>query len=321
MALETGTFVDDLVVTNPVAADSVSQGDDHLRLIKSLLKTTFPNATKALYFPNWVAAKTGAYTVVAADDHKLIPGDAASVGAFSMTMTAVASLPAGFVCTIMKVDAGSNAVTVDGASTETINGATTYTLDTQYQAVTLLNTGTEWLVIGVGSVFDLTNIVLTGTLAQFNAALSDGSFASLAGSEVLSGKTLAAATLSGLLSAADQIIDQAVLRDYAEEINALGSLGGGTDDIDLELANVVSATVDTSTETFTFSNPPTSGKAGSFTLILTNGGSQTVNWPASVDWNGGTAPTLTVSGIDVLTFFTLDGGTIWYGFVSGQAMA
>ena len=111
--------------------------------------------------------------------------------------------------------------------------------------------------------------------------------------------------------------NQTVIESYGEEVNVIGATGGGTQDINLASGNVVTATVDTSANTFTFSNPPTSGKCGSFTLILTNGGSQTVNWPAAVDWAGGTAPTLTTSGVDVLTFTTVDGGTIWYGFLAG----
>ena len=114
--------------------------------------------------------------------------------------------------------------------------------------------------------------------------------------------------------------NQTVIEAYGENVNAIGSTGGGTQDIDLANGNVVTATVDTSANTFTFSNPPTSGKCGSFTLILTNGGSQTVNWPAAVDWAGGTAPTLTTAGIDVLTFTTVDAGTIWYGFLAGADM-
>ena len=47
MALETGTYISDLVVTNPTATDPKSAGDDHLRLIKSTLKATFPNVTGA----------------------------------------------------------------------------------------------------------------------------------------------------------------------------------------------------------------------------------------------------------------------------------
>jgi len=115
---------------------------------------------------------------------------------------------------------------------------------------------------------------------------------------------------------------QATIKDYGETVNIIGGTGGGTQDIDLTLGNVVTATVDTSANTFTFSNPPASGIAGSFTLILTNGQSQgAVTWPASVDWAGGTAPDLTASGVDILTFTTVDGGTIWYGFAAGLDMS
>jgi len=51
MALEdlTGTkYIDDLVATNPAAGDNVSEGDDHIRGIKNVLKTTFPNIDGAV---------------------------------------------------------------------------------------------------------------------------------------------------------------------------------------------------------------------------------------------------------------------------------
>lgn len=48
MGLETGTYIDSLVVTNPLGTDAKSAGDDHLRLIKSTLKATFPNITGAV---------------------------------------------------------------------------------------------------------------------------------------------------------------------------------------------------------------------------------------------------------------------------------
>jgi hypothetical protein len=136
--------------------------------------------------------------------------------------------------------------------------------------------------------------------------------------------THAAGTLTiagGDIVISDKILQRPVLKDYGETVNAIGGTGGGTQDIDLTLGNVVTATVDTSANTFTFSNPSASGTACSFTLILTNGGSQTVNWPASVDWASGVAPTLTAAGRDVLSFLTVDGGTIWYGFVGGLAFA
>lgn len=48
MALETGTYISDLVSTNPTSSDAKSQGDDHLRFIKSAVKATFPNVTGAV---------------------------------------------------------------------------------------------------------------------------------------------------------------------------------------------------------------------------------------------------------------------------------
>jgi len=123
-----------------------------------------------------------------------------------------------------------------------------------------------------------------------------------------------------VLQMGDNIVQRPVMKDYGETVNAIGAIGGGAQDIDLTLGNVVTGTVDTSETTFTFSNSPTTGTAGSFTLILTNGGSQTVNWPAAVDWAGGSGPSLTSSGIDIITFTTIDAGTIWYGFAAGLDM-
>ena len=111
-------------------------------------------------------------------------------------------------------------------------------------------------------------------------------------------------------------LNDILLKDYGEVTNAIGSTGGGTQDIDITLGNVITATVDTSTNTFTFTNPTASDEGCSFTIVLTNGGSQTVNWPATVDWKGGTAPTLTAAGVDILVFLTVDGGTRWHGFAA-----
>jgi len=41
MGLETGTYISELVSANPTATDPISQGDDHLRLIKTVLKNQF----------------------------------------------------------------------------------------------------------------------------------------------------------------------------------------------------------------------------------------------------------------------------------------
>jgi microcystin-dependent protein len=48
MALETGTYINSLNASNPVSTDGLSQADDHLRLIKSTIKSTFPNIDGAI---------------------------------------------------------------------------------------------------------------------------------------------------------------------------------------------------------------------------------------------------------------------------------
>jgi Pectate lyase superfamily protein len=76
--------------------------------------------------------------------------------------------------------------------------------------------------------------------------------------------------------------------------------------------------------TFTFAAPYAG--AWPFTLIITQGGSGTPAYLASwtgggmtVKWPGGTAPTLSTAAgdTDIIDFLTPDGGTTWYGTVSG----
>ena len=128
----------------------------------------------------------------------------------------------------------------------------------------------------------------------------------LNGNNITGTGAIPAANITGTISGVN-------FKDVGLTTNAIGSIGGGTQDIDLTLGNSVSGTVDTSTTTFTFSNPTASDELCIFSIVLTNGGSQTVNFPASVDWEGGTAPTLTAAGVDILIFATVDGGTIWHG--------
>lgn len=87
--------------------------------------------------------------------------------------------------------------------------------------------------------------------------------------------------------------------------------------VDLSLGDYFTKTISTTT-TLTVSNVPNTGTAVSFVLDLTNGGAGTITWWSGMKWAGGTAPTLTASGRDVLSFFTHDGGTTWSGFVLGK---
>ena len=123
-----------------------------------------------------------------------------------------------------------------------------------------------------------------------------------------------AETRSASSNFADNVLQRPVLKDYGETKVAMAAHA-----VDLELGNVFTYTL-SGGQTLTFTNPAASGTACSFTLIITNGGSATLTWPTSIDWAAATAPTLTASGVDVLTFTSIDGGTIWYGIASGIGM-
>ena len=99
------------------------------------------------------------------------------------------------------------------------------------------------------------------------------------------------------------------------------TLSGTTPTVDCETGNVFYLSTSGNT-TFTFSNPPSSGTAYGMLIKLTAGGTHTITWPNSVDWAGGSAPDAPASGeTDILGFITHDGGTIWYGFLAGDALA
>ena len=93
---------------------------------------------------------------------------------------------------------------------------------------------------------------------------------------------------------------------YEQAAEAVAAL-----DIDLSAGNYFTKTINANS-TFTFSNPPSSGTVGSFTLELTHT-SGTVTWPSSVKFPADTAPTLTTGKTHLFVFVTDDGGTRYRG--------
>ena len=108
-----------------------------------------------------------------------------------------------------------------------------------------------------------------------------------------------------------------------QESTALTS--GSSVTLDLNAGTVFTITLAHNIGTFTWSNPASSGYASVFSLKVTQDGTggRTISWPASVDWASGTAPTLSsgANDVDVFVFFTVDGGTTYYGFTSGQDLS
>lgn len=183
---------------------------------------------------------------------------------------------------------------------------------------------------------ELTELATMGSTTA--SALADLTQAEV---QILDGATVTTAELNyvdGVTSAIQTQLDAKMAPTYTGDVDITGELivdsynetygavtsSSNATTVNCEAGNAFSHTL-TENTTFTFSNPPASGTAYSFSIEIIQDGSAsgfTVTWPAATDWPSATAPTLTAtaSAKDVFVFYTRDGGTNWYGFTAGQAL-
>jgi len=181
-----------------------------------------------------------------------------------------------------------------------------------------------------------TGVTLTITDGIAATSIADGTvtdaefqyintLASNAQTQITARLPLAGGTMSGETIFADQLVTRPVVKDYAETVYAGGNSSTAVT-LDETNGNVQTFTM---TGNCTFTMPSGSGlQAGtSITLILTQDGTGSRTGAfTSVLWAEGEAATLTTTattGIDILTFYTFNGGAspVWYGFAAGMAMA
>ena len=192
-------------------------------------------------------------------------------------------------------------------------------------AITLAPNGTGEVTIGSGAASGkITSNGAYDLELDTNSGTNSGSIKITDGAN---GDITIATNGTGAVDLSDDVVKQAQMKDYAETVYANGSKTGAFD-LDLTNGNVQSFTVGSGTFNVGITNSLAS-QSNSLTLIITNGGAGKVTFKAgahggggnSAKWAGGTAPTLTTSGVDVLTFTTFDGGSNFYGFAAGLAMA
>ena len=191
-------------------------------------------------------------------------------------------------------------------------------------AVTIANSAVEDAMVATGiDAAKLADGTVSNTELQYINSLTSNAQTQISATVTVANAALpkAGGTMSGETIFADQLVTRPEIKDYSETYNA--SSGTGTVDLDLETGNVFQHTASGGNVTFTFSNPPATGKAGSFTLKwIQDSSDRTITWPGSVDWAGGSAPDVTAGSakVDFYTFTTIDGGTTWYGFQAGADM-
>jgi hypothetical protein len=101
---------------------------------------------------------------------------------------------------------------------------------------------------------------------------------------------------------------------YRETVT-IATVSASTHNIDLSISNVFKFTLGNNV-TFSFTNPPSAGTLASVTVILIQDGSgnRTATFTGA-QYSDGLPPTLSTGAgdKDVLTFFTVDGGSPYYG--------
>lgn len=193
---------------------------------------------------------------------------------------------------------GTGTVTVDGvAPTGYRTMAAAHTSGATVHYVIVDSTGANWEV-GEG-VFSSTTL----TRATVFASSNSGSLVSFA-------------------SGAKTIFTGPVGADVREQYLTVTADGSGVCTLDMSKANYFLYTA-TANTTFSKANLPPSGQVASFILEITNGGAYTMSFSSvgTIKWEGSVVPLLSVSGTDVLSFYSVDGGTNWRGFLMGKGMA
>lgn len=92
-----------------------------------------------------IVTKNSAYTTTVFDSIILLDS---SGGAFTVTLAPAADV-AGQVLVFKKTDSGTNAITLDGNASETIDGAETNAeMNAQYDMLIIISDGSNWHIIG-----------------------------------------------------------------------------------------------------------------------------------------------------------------------------
>ena len=200
---------------------------------------------------------------------------------------------------------GLNGGTITSTGTLSVLGGSTLTVN---------SIGTH-----VNSALSITSLTLAGaasgitTLAAGNTTITG--FANVTSTLQVAGIT----TLNANVAMANNVLSNPKFTSYKETVVS-NTITTSTHTIDLSLSNVFDLTLANAAITLSFSNPPASGTGYSFTLYCKQDatGSRVITWPATVKYPNASTPTMSTGAnkIDIFSFFTLDGGTVYAGALS-----
>lgn len=309
MGVESATYVNDFDTSLPSSTDLRSQGDDHLRLLKSVLKNTFTRATRSLSVPGTLS-KTANYTVVKDDQEHTIYVNTAA-GACTMTLPTLVAGDAGWKVHFIKTNSGPNAMFISPPS-GTINSGGISGLSTCRRAIP---------GVRITAVWDGTGFFVTRALAlPIGSVINCNQTGLPAGFEWPNGQTLASAASN--YPEYNNVFGSGVTLDYRGMVAAGRDDMGGSARSKLTSATITGGATTvgnisaaTETKALTTANLPAYTPAGTISNSLTSAltghtdssGFQSGTGAIGITTSGGTLPG-TVSGTSTFTG-TAQGGT------------
>lgn len=184
------------------------------------------------------------------------------------------------------------------------------------------------VIPGINAVTDNVNMVVANLAAiqaaPANAANAAASATAAAGSATSAANSATSAAESAAAAAAVTGLPSPTGHDGEVLSVASGAMAWAKRDRAVPLAEgtvtagacdyatgYIFATTISGATTISLTNVPATGTA-MLMLRLTNGGSAAVTWPSGIKWPGGTAPTLTASGLDEVVLMRTNAG-VWSG--------
>ena len=170
-------FIDGNSTANPAFGSSITFEGATADSYETVLQVTDPTADRTITLPNVDG------TVITTGNLS----DITNIGVFTSTITMEGSTANDFELTLSAGDPTADRTLTFPDATDTLVGrATTDTL--------------------TNKSISLTTNTVTGTKAEFNSAMSDADFATIAGTETLTNKTLTSPTVSGLTLSDSSIV-------------------------------------------------------------------------------------------------------------------
>lgn len=272
MTVEIASFLNDLNDTYPTSGDPRSEGDDHIRLVKSVLKATLPGLAGRV---NRVQAKTGDYTAVLTDNASILNFTVAA----TLSLTPAATIGNGYGFTVL---ANGVQVILDPAGAETINGSASLTLQSG-EAAFVYCAGSSWIAVVDQAVLAL------ASQAEAEAGVENTKFMTA-------------------LRVAQAIVGAVRTYTKAQRGAVVSLTDAATVALDLSAANNFSLLLTSGVGATRQLGNPTNAVAGqSGVLVVTQDatGSRAISYGSNYKFAGGSAPALSTAAnaVDYLSYY------------------